>query len=126
MDVAQGYNAILSQEHVLHLSSSHSSLNGILSIIRVASDVTDIPKSQKYETFYSGANREKYTLLVNNQVLYGQDIDSTQQTWKELVSLFPMAKSSVFFDSTYATTKHVMATSTLSASIDFRNKIISG
>ena len=125
-DIAHRYNAILSQEHVLRLSSSHSSLNGILNVIRTASDVTDITKQFKYESFYSGANREKYNLLVNNQLLYEQDIDSTQQTWKELVSLFPNVKSSVFFDGAYATTKNVLATSTLSAPVDFRSKIISG
>ena len=126
MDLAHRYNSILSQEHVLRLSSSHSSLNGILNVIRVASDVTDISRPSKYESFYSGANRDKYNLLINNQLLYEADIDSTQQTWKELVSLFPMVKSSVFFDGAYATTKNVLATSTLSAPVDFRSKIISG
>jgi hypothetical protein len=37
-----------------------------------------------------------------------------------------MVKSSVFFDGAYATTKNVLATSTLSAPVDFRSKIISG
>jgi hypothetical protein len=78
--ISHRYNAILSQEHVLRLSSSHSSLNGILNVIRIASDVTDITKATKYESFYSGQHTHTNTHTQHTQHTHNTHTTHTPHT----------------------------------------------
>jgi hypothetical protein len=124
-DVATRFNSVLSQEHVLRLSSSHSSLNGILTAYRVASVVTDIAVSNKFSSFLPGTQRERYNVLVNNSLMYEQDIDSLPMSWGFMKDLFPLAQYSIWFDD-FIGSKNLLATSIISSPPEFRDRIISG
>jgi hypothetical protein len=124
-DVATRYNAVLSQEHVLRLSSSHSSLNGILTAYRIASEVTDIKKANKFSVFLEGTKREKFNILINNSLVYEQDIDSLPMAWGYMKDLFPLTQYSIWFDD-FNGSKNLLATSIISSPPEFRDRIISG
>ena len=124
-DVATRFNSVLSQEHVLRLSSSHSSLNGILTAYRIASEVTDIAKANKFSSFLAGTQRERYNVLVNNSLMYEQDIDSLPMSWGFMKDLLPLTQFSIWFDD-FTGSKNLLATSIISAPPEFRDRIISG
>jgi hypothetical protein len=124
-DVATRFNSVLSQEHVLRLSSSHSSLNGILTAYRIAADVTDISKQNKFSSFLQGMQRERYNVLINNSLMYEQDIDSLPMAWGFLKDMFPLVKYAIWFDE-FVGSKNLLATSIISAPPEFRDRIVSG
>ena len=126
VDLSHRYNAILAQEYLLRLSSSHVSLNGVTNVIREQQRVADISVSDKFELFDSGANRERYNILVNNTQWFEEDENSIEQSWQHVTDLFPRAEFASFFDGQYETTRNVLCTNLMAAPPEFQTLITSG
>ena len=126
VDLNHRYNAILSQEYILRLSSSHGSLDGVTTVIREQQRVSDIAAKDKYEVFDSGMNRERYNILVNNSQWFEEDENSVQQSWQHLTDLYPTAKYATFFDDRYELDRNILCTNLMAAPPSFQDVLRSG
>jgi len=126
VDLSHRYNPILNQEFLLRLSSSHASLNGILTVIREQARVTDIAATEKFETFDAGVNRENYNILINSLQWFEQNEASIGESWKHLTDLFPCAEYANFFDSSFEGEHNVLATNLMAAPSEFQRVLTSG
>ena len=126
VDMSHRYNPVLNQEFLLRLSSSHVSLNGILTVIRDQARTTDITAQEKFEMFDSGANRDRYNVLVYSLQFFEQDEASVEQSWKHLTDLFPCVEHATFFNGAFATERNVLALNLMAAPSEFQKVLTSG
>jgi len=118
-------NSILTQQYLLRLESSSTSLNSVLTANRLVSRLHDVSVQGKNEVFFSGVNRVDYNVRINQVRLYEQNIDSLEQTWDFFSDVFPDVEMSEHFDD-YATTQNVICTRLTAVHKSFEDSIISG
>ena len=124
-DISYRYNVLMTQEALLRLSSSHTSLNHTVTLMRLQSDVTTGTGLNRLTTFYSGANRVSFNVLINNSLLFERDI-TLAQTWRFLIDIYPEAKVAQYFNSLFGTTRNVLCLDYTGAPASFRHQVSSG
>ena len=124
-DVTHRYNPVLSQQTLLRLSSNHNSLNSLITIMRTQANVDSIDVADKYESWYSGTNIEKYNTFVNNVLLYEEDVDSGLERWRLIQETIPEMHTSEHFDVDYLDSKSFLAVN-LQSCRHFADRITSG
>jgi hypothetical protein len=125
-DYSHRYNVLLTSQAMCRFSSSHTSLNKILTILRPQSTVSGVANSDKLSTWYSGANTDSYNIHVNNQLFYEQGVNSTEEAYSHFRTSFPELKHSEWFDTGYNTTKHLFCVDVTAAPASFQKEISSG
>lgn len=125
-DVSHRFNNITSQQNLIRLSSAHTSLNKVLTVIRTAANPGDISVVDKQNAFYSGANFANLNLFVNNVLHFEEALDSLEELYGQLVKACPAVERSDWFDTLYATTRNVIAVNLQAAPIEFTKQLSSG
>ena len=126
VDISHRYNPMLSQESLIRCSSSHQSVSSIVNMIRKVSQIDSIGTPGKFEVFDSGENRADFNVLVNNTLFFEENVNSVEQTWKFLTSIFPKAEFSTFFNENYLTTGNILPLWLNAAPSEFSQLITSG
>jgi hypothetical protein len=126
VDLSHRYNPVLNQEYLIRLSSAHQSLNGIVTVIREQARCGDITAAQKFEQFDSGADRDRYNILINSLQWFEQDENSIEQSWKHLTDLFPCAEYASFFNGSFATDRNIICSNLMAAPSEFQKVLTSG
>lgn len=125
-DYSHRFNNVTAQQNLIRLSSNHSSLNSILTVIRPTTQPGAIGTADKMATFYSGANFSALNVFVNSQLLFEEDINSIEEMWLQAKRAFPDISRSEFFTTLYATTRNVIALNLRSSPPDFHHRVSSG
>jgi hypothetical protein len=124
-DVSHRYNNVVGQTALLKFSSSHSSLNRIITLLR-SSDNLGVNIPSRASRGVSGYTIDKFQLLVNSVRYYDVDVDSIEQMFGHFKSAFKSVGTSTWYDHEYAGTKFLLCNNLTSAPSDFAEHIQSG
>lgn len=125
VDYSYRYSTILSQNALLRFQSSATSLDAIVTFLQDSAVKNgDIKTQFKFDLCVNPiANND---LFINNTLYYEEPVDSNEQRWEELTSIFPKIEDSEWFDRSYQTTKHLIGTRLMSTSEKFQKALLSG
>jgi hypothetical protein len=108
-DYSHRYNNVLNQQNLIRLSSSHSSLNKVLTVLKAQASTSAVDEPGKMTSFHSGELIKSHNVFLNNTLLYEEDVDSRPESWQHFRTAFPAVHSSEFFDARYNTDRNVIA-----------------
>lgn len=126
VDISSRYSTILSQKHLCRLSSSHTSLTRILTVLKRMSLANNKASNDRFTTFYSGEHVLSYNLLKNSTRHFEVDVDSVEQAFLHLQDCFPDVKTAEYFTALYRTDRHIIAVNLQSAPSAFNDVLVSG
>jgi len=124
-DYSWRYQTIDQQTSQVRLSSSSTSLNGFIMMLRDQNVETKFDNQDKVAVY--NANDIDYENLLLNQVrFFDENIDSYPQFFRELKHLIPEAEHAVYFDSTFSSTRFLIGVRISAAPNEFAGDITSG
>jgi hypothetical protein len=109
----------------VQLSSSCSSLNGLLSVMRDATVESKFNVANKL-TSYNANGIESANILVQNIRQFNENIDSFEQFYTELSHMYPTVLKSEYFTELYETTRFILGYRFASAPDIYASNITSG
>jgi hypothetical protein len=124
-DFSHRYSTVLSQNSLVRFQSSHSSLDGIVTFLQLAS-VKNGGLSQLDKVDLCVNPIKDTDLYINNQLYYEEPVNSNEQRWLEATSMYECLKTSEWFDFRYNTTRHFIFNRLISTAAKHQGSLISG
>ena len=124
-DFSHRFANVTSQQNLIRLSSAHTSLNKTITVLRDPTNLV-IQTIDKFNSFYTGASVSDLNVFINNQLYFEENCDSKEEMYHQLVKACPAVKTSDWFTTLYATTRHVIAVNLTAAPVEFAKALSSG
>lgn len=124
-DYRDRYATITDTLSQVRLSSSSTSLNGFLMLMR-NSNVEAAYNQQNKMTVANSNSLVSYNLLVNQTYFFDEPIASFSQFFNELSHFLPEAEKAVYFTSAFTSTRFIVGIRVSAAPEIFREQITSG
>jgi len=124
-DWSARYQVISDTLSQVRLSSSSTSLNGFLAILRAQNIESSIGQIDK-QTVTNALTLSSVNLLVNQQNFFDEPIASFQQLMNELQHFLPKSEQATWFTSAYATTRYMTGIRVSAAPSRFADSLTSG
>ena len=124
-DYTQIIQNISDQSSQIRVTSSRTSLNGVLLVMRNTNVDALVTTQDKYSVWNSNG-LTTLNALVNQQKFFDQDISSYNELFRELSHLLPRVKEATFFTSAYTPPRFLLGIEFASAPQMFDNEFTSG
>lgn len=124
-DYSARYQVIQDTTSQVRLSSSSTSLNGFLSIMRAQAVESSIGTINK-QTVTNALTLASVNLLINQQYFFDEPISSFQQLMNELQHFLPKAEQATWFTAAYSTTRYMTGIRVSAAPSRFADSLTSG
>lgn len=124
-DWSHRYQVIADSLSQVRLSSSSTSLNGFLALLR-AQNVESSIGTQDKQVVTNALTLQSLNLLVNQAYFFDEPIASFEQLMNELQHFLPKAEQATWFSSAFATTRYMTGIRVSAAPSRFADSITSG
>lgn len=124
-DWSARYQVIQDTQSQVRLSSSSTSLNGFLTLMRAQNAEASIGTQNK-QTVTNALTLQSVNLLINQQFFFDQPISSFEQLFNELTHLFPKAEQATWFNANWTTTRYMTGVRVSAAPSRFADSLTSG
>ena len=124
-DYSARYATIAESLAQVKLSSSSTSLNGFLTVIRAQNAEASIGTQNKM-TVTNALTLQSANLLVNQQWFWDQAVASFPQLFNELTHMYPKAEQSKWLNALFTTTRYFTAVRVSAAPTRFADSLTSG
>ena len=124
-DYSARYATIAESLAQVKLSSSSTSLNGFLTVIRAQNAEASIGTQNKM-TVTNALTLQSANLLVNQQWFWDQAVSSFPQLFNELTHMYPKAEQSKWLNALFTTTRYFTAVRVSAAPTRFADSLTSG
>lgn len=124
-DWSARYQTISDTISQVRLSSSSTSLNGFLSLMR-AQNVESSIGTQNKQTVTNALTLQSVNLLVNQQYFFDEPIGSLEQMMNELQHFLPKAEQATWFTSAWSSTRYMTGIRVSAAPSRFSDSLTSG
>lgn len=124
-DWSARYQSISDTISQVRLSSSSTSLNGFLSLLR-AQNVESSIGTQNKQTVTNALTLQSVNLLVNQQYFFDEPIASFEQLMNELQHFLPKAENATWFTAAWNSTRYMIGIRCSAAPSRFSDSLTSG
>ena len=125
-DYSHRLNMINTSQSLCRFSSSHTSLNKIITILRSQGRAAGFTFTDKFTQFVDGSTIASYNVYVNNHLFYEQSVDSVQEAFTHFRKSFPALAHSEWFDTGFTGIKNLICVDLTAAPPTFQHAISSG
>ena len=125
-DYSHRLNMINTSHSLCRFSSSHTSLNKIITILRTQDRTMGVALRDKLTQFVDGSTIVSYNMYVNNHLFYEQNVDSVQEAYTHFKKSFPALAKSEWFDTGFTGLKNLICVDLTAAPPSFQHAISSG
>ena len=126
VDYSHRLNMINTSQSLCRFSSSHTSLNKIITILRRQARTIGLQNTDKLTQFVDGSKIVSYNVYVNNHLFYEQAVNSVQESFMHFKKSFPAVAHSEWFDIGFNESKNIICVDLTAAPPAFQHAISSG
>ena len=126
LDYSHRLNMINTSVGQCRFSSSHQSLNKIITLLRLQSRTIGFTVPEKFTNCLNGVSIDSFNLYLNSASFFDQPVGSVNESFMLFLKAYPELANSLYFDRDYAYRRNVIVVDLTSAPTSFSSMIQSG